>query len=508
VQLLTIVRRNVSSKVCGEVLSRGIFLLFFFYLGRKLGTASFGDLNLALSTTYILGVLFLDPGLNLSAIRLLIERESESAIIASTVLCLKLVLFVPVVVSVWGLNRALGERLPTFSFMSIASLYIWFTAVFDYLASVTNAYHRMDLEAVFKIVGRILVVLFGLLGLRIGGGTGVLWAMSLGTCIACGFALIIVRTRLLSMSVAWRWDIARMVLLAGLPIAGTLIVGTIYLKWDLLVLSYFHIGRQEIGWYAGAFKIVEAFSAFPSMLGAALFPLVLQLRIEDPAALDRLLVASTKLVLAISLPVAGTISLFSRQIIGLVYGSSYLPGASVLGILIWCLVPIFLYFYLMFVNIAAGHAKRNLIAGCVALVAGLTANSFLVPRLGYVGAAWSALAANSSFALLATWKVCTVFRRAGILQVVSRFFASGLLLVSIGLYAPVSLPIRYAIGMTVYILALMTFGAMGRADVALFLRMVRNRPNSKTDPGPASDYLRLCQRSELSEMMESEHPVL
>jgi O-antigen/teichoic acid export membrane protein len=481
--LLSVIRRDILSKFAGEIFSRGLFLLFFFYAGRKLGTTDFGVLNVALSTTYILGVLFLDTGMNLSTIQFLVADPGTRDKTASAVFTFKLLAYPLMALTMWALSRAMGNRLPAFATLLLASFFALFTSLFEYLCSVTNAYHRMDLEAWLKIFNRICMILFGFVALRLGHTVAVLWAISIATFLACVLTLFVLRRRLVSIYLFWDSKIIAKVLKAGLPIAGTLIVGTIYLKWDLLVLSYFKVGKQEIGWYAGAFKIVEAFSALPTLLGAALFPMILQLRPENPAALDRLLFASTKAVLLFSIPVAATISLFSRQIISIVYGPSYLPGAAALAIIIWCIVPIFLFFFLMFVNVAAGHAKANLLSACAALIAGLIVNVILVPRIGYLGTAWAALIANSSFAVLATWRVCTLFREASIPPMLLKLFIAGGLMVAVGSLVPASILIQFGLGLLVFVTALIVTGSLGTDDLSLVLRMFQARIQPQTE-GP------------------------
>jgi O-antigen/teichoic acid export membrane protein len=206
----------------------------------------------------------------------------------------------------------------------------------------------------------------------------------------------------------------------------------------------------------------------------------LQLRTENPAALDRLLFASTKAVLLFSIPVAATIRLFSRQIISIVYGQTYLPGAAALAIIIWCIIPIFLFFYLMFVNVAAGHAKANLLSASAALIAGLVANVILVPRIGYLGAAWAALIANSSFAALATWRVCTLFRKASIPPMLLRLSIAGGLMAAVGSLAPTSVLIQFGLGLLTYGIVLIVTGSLGTEDLSLVLRMFQTRIQPQT----------------------------
>ena len=476
-QLLQLIRKDVANKVGGEVVSRLFFLVFFFYVARKFQTSDFGALNVAISSTYILGVIFLDPGLNLSTIQLLVERPEDRKSIASAIFSLKCLMFVPLLLALYGISCAFAGRLPSLSVLLLAALYTLFTALLEYLCSVTNAFHRMDLEAALKVANRLSIVLFGAIALLVGRTVSLLCAMSLATFLACIAAFVLLRHQLISIRLGWDRNIMVEALKAGLPIAGTVIVGTIYLKWDLLVLSYFNVGKQEIGWYAGAFKIVEAFSALPSILGAALFPLILQLRTANPDALDRLLGSSTKAILLFSIPTAATISLFSRSIISAVYGKSYLPGAVILSILIWCIVPIFLYFYLMFVNIASGHARHNLLAGCIALVAGLLANVILVPRVGYLGAAWSALIANTAFALLAFWKVCRVFQNASLPAMLLRSIVAGAFMVVLFFFLPVPTSVQLVSGLVAYLVMLVVLGSLRSSDISLAFRLFQPGTN-------------------------------
>jgi O-antigen/teichoic acid export membrane protein len=474
-QLVQVIRRDVLSKFAGEVLSRLVFLLFFFYVGRKIGIVDFGTLNLVLSVTYMLGVVFLDPGLNLSTIHMLVEQQPKARVIAGSILSAKLLLFVPTLIVLGILSHGLGNRLPSFSLLFLGAVYALFNVVLEYLSSITNAFHRMDIEALLKIFNRVLIVIFGVIALRMGHVFTLLTSMVFATLLASLFAWVLLGYRLIWVIPQWHPGTVVEAFRSGLPIAGAVIVGTVYLKWDLLVLSYFNIGPEQIGWYAGSFKIVEAFSALPTILGAALFPLMVQLYKRDSDSLNRLLGLSIKAVLLFALPVAATISLLSRNVISLVYGPKFLPGAGVLAILIWCIVPMFMYFYLVFVNIAAGHAMHNLLAGCLALLVGLVANALLVPRIGYLGAAWSALAANTAFAVLATWKVCNLFKSASLPTLLIRLIAAGSAMVAAFFLIPASLSLQVLLGLLIYLTALIAFGTVGFSDLSLAMRLLALR---------------------------------
>jgi O-antigen/teichoic acid export membrane protein len=358
----------------------------------------------------------------------------------------------------------------------LAALYTFSNNILEYLSAVTNAYHRMDIEGLLKILNRVTIVLFGAVAITTAKPAPLLWAMFLANAICCAVLWILVKRYCVSVRPLWDGEVAKRVLILGLPVAGTLIVSAVYLKWDLLILSSYSIAPEQLGWYAAAFKIVEALSAIPSILGAALFPTLVQLRHSDPGKLDRLLSMTTKAMLLVSIPVAAIISALSEILIYRVYGSAYLPGARVLAVLIWCIVPMFVYYYLIFVNVASGKAAYNLIAGCLALVAGLITNMILIPRIGYTGAAWAALAANACFALIASWKVSRTFPNAGIQKLLLKMSV-----VTLGMAGPIwlmpaALPIRVAAGCLSYAGVVVLLRGITQEEVRFALRIVQLRP--------------------------------
>jgi O-antigen/teichoic acid export membrane protein len=478
--LLHLIRKDVTSKFVGELVSRTAFLLFFVIVGRKLGVAEFGNLNLAISTAMILGTICFDPGLNVAAVQRIIAcpksaRRDAGAVLAYKVFAVPLVLLTLMFGCV-----VLGTRLPSPAIMLLAGTYTGLYAALEYICYVTNAYHRIELEAAFKVLNRVLVVAFGSVGLLFRSVEFVLVGMCVATLFSFLIAWYFVKRKCLSVPLRWDNKAIRSLLRTGLPMAGTLIVSAIYLKWDLIVLTSYKIGREEIGWYASAFKCVEALSALPSMLGAALFPTLVQLRIEDHAKLARLLRVSTKLVLILAIPTSLFVSAYSRPLVLLIYGPRFLPGASVLSVLIWCIVPMFLYFFLIWVNIAAGHASHNVYGGIGALITGLILNVILLPRVGFIGAAWAALLANIAFAIICTYKTSALFMEARIPSLLLQLFATGTVTAWALHYSPFSAVVRAVVALGTYALCMVIFRVITRDDWAIAMRTLRFR-SGKSD---------------------------
>lgn len=135
-----------------------------------------------------------------------------------------------------------------------------------------------------------------------------------------------------------------------------------------------------------------------------------------------------------------------------------------------------LYFDLIFVNIAAGEARHNFVAGYVALAGRLLTNIILIPRIGYLGAAWAALAANVSFAILATLKVCRTFPKARILQAALGAAAAAGVMMAVFWAVPGPVLPRTLFGLLSYVIALCLAGSITGEHLRLALQLVRIRP--------------------------------
>lgn len=465
------VQKDLFFKFLGEIASRLLFVGVFFYLGRVFQPAQFGTFSLAISLATVLAVIFIDPGLNLALVQVLIRRPNTASRDAGVVLLAKLILFVPVIAALMVANYASRRLFLPAPILIAAGLYACLNGLLDYFSAVTNAFHNMHIEAVIKISNRLLIVGSMILALKFGGALATLWAMCIATLMSCVMAWLLVTRYCASVFPSWNWGSLREVVRLGLPIAGTFICGTVYLKWDLVMLSLFNIAPIQIGWYAAAFKILEALSAIPGILGAALFPIMVRLYKNDISAFVRIVKLSSKLLLLCSIPLAIGLCVFSEPIVYRVYGVTYSQAGSVLRILIWSIVPMFLYFFFMSVNVAMGFARFNMWTGFASLIVSFVTNVLLIPRFGYIGAAWAALLANSTFAALAVWKVTGTFPEIKMADMSGRIALSGAMMFLTLALIPSAATIRLLPAGLVFVLGLFAFRGIEAKDFALASRV-------------------------------------
>jgi len=342
------------------------------------------------------------------------------------------------------------------------------TVVAKTATGVLWAAERLDLTAVVSVLATVLrtvlgaVVLFGGLGL-IG-----LAATSLATNVVTALVLWGFATRRAMATegpsaahAAWlrqSWPLFVNQLLQGL-----------FFKVDALLLPGL-AGTAAAGAYAAAYKVSEGAGIVSSSFTLALFP-----RLSRGSDLSGAYRLALRALLQIAFPLAAGIALLSEPIVGVVGGRDYLPDSAIaLAILIAYLPLSYANGLTQYVLIAAGRQRLLTGAFVAALVFNLAANLLLIPRFGYVGAAWVTVA--SEVVLLVPFQLAALSVAPG----VSLAREARTPLLATLLMAPVVWWLRDAIhplaavaaGAVVYPLALWSLGGIDAAQRKLIAQLV------------------------------------
>src|SRR5205085_3812215 len=116
----------------------------------------------------------------------------------------------------------------------------------------------------------------------------------------------------------------------------------------------------------------------------ALFPRLASSR--DPSSAYRM---ALRLLFQLAFPLTAGVALLSEPIVAVVGGREYLPDSAIaLAILIAYLPLSYANGLTQYLLIAAGRQRALTVAFVAALLFNIVANALLIPRYGYVGAAW------------------------------------------------------------------------------------------------------------------------
>jgi O-antigen/teichoic acid export membrane protein len=204
--------------------------------------------------------------------------------------------------------------------------------------------------------------------------------------------------RLLGSRHLWR-PLARV----GLPIAVAGVLVLAYARIDQILVLEIN-GARAAGLYAAVYRILEQLGFFPLTVSMTLLPLVSAAHPVDPLRVRRLFQVTTDYLAMGSLPALGFALVAAEPVITLIFGQEFADAAPALPILMGAFVMICFGYLSGNMVVVLNLQRRFLINAVIGLVLNVTLNLVLLPRYGFIAAAWATLATEIVVVGL-TWRV-------------------------------------------------------------------------------------------------------
>jgi O-antigen/teichoic acid export membrane protein len=364
--------------MAARLIDAAFALVYLRLLGRTdVGAYTF----LVVFTTYL--DTLVDFGLNALLAREIPRDPAIARAALRTVSVLRLGLWLvglPLVLLVYGPARDLSG-LTTEAALAGGLFYVALlpTVVAKSASGVLWGLERLDITSAVSIVATILKTGLGTLVLFAGFGLIGLAGSSLVVNVVTTVALLVFLRMPATAHTAprLRW------LRESWPLFVNQLLQGLFFKIDALLLPSL-AGLSAAGAYGAAYRVSEGAGMISSSFTLALFPRLA--RSEDLRGAYRL---GLRLLLEIAIPLAAGIALLAEPIIAFVGGREYLPDAAVALSILICYLPLsYANGLTQYVLIAANRQRLLTLAFVAALVFNLAANFALIPRFGYVGAAW------------------------------------------------------------------------------------------------------------------------
>lgn len=172
-------------------------------------------------------------------------------------------------------------------------------------------------------------------------------------------------------------------ILSGLVIA-------VYMKIDQVLIKKM-LSDSEVGYYAAAVRISEAWYFVPLAICTSLFPAIINAKKVNEIIYFNRLQKLYDILTWLSLIIAVPFTLFSGYIIKVLLGPEYFPSAAVLTIYIWAGIPVFLGVassqYLINENLTKISFYRTL----TGMIINVILNLIFIPLWGIIGSAFATL---------------------------------------------------------------------------------------------------------------------
>ena len=202
--------------------------------------------------------------------------------------------------------------------------------------------------------------------------------------------------------VKWKFDksLAINLLKDSWPLILAGVVVSIYMKVDQVIIKNM-LDAKEVGYYAAAVRLSEAWYFIPVAISNALFPAIVNAKNISKelyhSRLQKLYDILAWMAIGISIPV----SFFAADIINLLYGSKFISSAPILTIYIWAGAAVFLGVASSQYLVTENLTRISLFRTSLGMIVNVILNIILIPIYGIVGSAVATLISYS----LATFSI-------------------------------------------------------------------------------------------------------
>lgn len=335
--------RPNAQRVAWLVAEKALLLASSFFVGiwivRALGPTDFGRFSIALSITAVLASVAA-VGLDTLLLRRFTSDPGSARPTLVAAMAVRLAGALTHLALCWvaALLFFSEDREVALATLIVASAAL--LRVVDVVGLRLQAEDRYPLAASIRVMARM-----GGDGLRVAlimADASILWfaaaIVAEAVLSACLFALVErgVQTRRFTLD----RTLARRLVLEGWPIAVSGVLAGLYARLDQAVV-YATLGAQANGHYAAAVRVSELFNLLVMAVAAVAAPHFARLSGASDEEFEARLRTYFRLMVALGVGIALTVSLLAEPIMRLLYGAAFLPAAHILSIHAWTIPLVF-----------------------------------------------------------------------------------------------------------------------------------------------------------------------
>jgi O-antigen/teichoic acid export membrane protein len=383
---------NTSWILTEKILSMAAGFFLAVLLARYLGPEQYGIFSYGLAMVTLFAVVG-HVGMDGLVVRELISSQRPTSETLGTTFGMKalgyIIAFLGVVVFFIGTEElgslefwVLNTLALTIIFRPFAIIDFWFQSQ---LQAKYSAYVRLS-ALFFSILLKIIFILSGA-SLLYFAVANVLQAL-----LAAVFFILIYHFKSNVRIKNWFFsgERARSLLKEGSLVFLGSIFAVIYLKIDQVMLRWL-AGAEEVGVYAVAASLSEAWYFIPIAIVSSFFPRLINLRKTNEELFRKRLQQLFDILFMLAIGVALLVTVVAGPLINLLFGSEYNEASSILVIHIWAALFIFMRAALSKWILIEKVYVFSLVSQGTGAVLNVALNFLLIPLWGGVGAAYATL---------------------------------------------------------------------------------------------------------------------
>ena len=377
--------KNTSWVMISQIITSVFGFFWIILMARYLGVSEFGILTFGLSFATLMSI-FMDLGFSTFTTRDLSQNQELVSKYIGNGIPLKILLSISSFLASIIILLIMRYDSLTVEVALILAVHIIFFTMGNLFNGVFQAYGKIKYQAIgiiihssILLIGTIFVVFTNL------GIYSVALLYLIASLVTLIYLCIKSNSEIVPISLQFDLSFWKKSVKKAMPFGLTNIFTAVYFLIDTVMLSFMK-GSTAVGIYSSAYKIITVFTTLYLVYNFVIFPLMSNLYKNSADMLKISYEKSIKYLLMIILPIAVGISYYSQPIILLIYGSQYVDASSVLQLLIWNVVFMFVNgASTLLLNSSNKEVAVTKING-IACIFNFILNLVLISYFSYIGA--------------------------------------------------------------------------------------------------------------------------
>ncbi|MCI4627221.1 MAG: flippase, partial [Candidatus Magnetoovum sp. WYHC-5] len=388
------IARNFSFLTFSSVVQKLVNFAALVVLTRFLGVEGFGAFSVAVSFVSLFNYVF-DGGTNLFLIREVAKDVHTPWKFVRPVFNIKLLLAVVTFILLIVSSLFLNYSDTIFYSIIVYGLYVFFVNLTNTFTGFFTGLERMEYDAAVSVISRIFIVLL----ITVLTFLGVTLPSLMLAYLVPGVFIFCVIVYLYFAYIKTHFKTTKFhvshgsIIKEALPFAVGTLMGEFFFHVDKVMLSKLS-SVTSVGFYNSAYKLSYVSVFIASSITMPFYPYFARKWHQNPTQGANIFYIIFKLLLAVSVPIALTMTIYANKIVLLVFGVDYLPSVLLLQTLTWSIPPIYLTHLTARAMEAMGFQRVTAKSMLYCSITDIFLNVFFIKWFGPLGAAISTVFAS------------------------------------------------------------------------------------------------------------------
>ena len=373
-----------------KVISMGISFLATIFVARHLGPTNYGQLSYAIS---FVGIFSFIAALGIDSVlyRDLIKYPEKINEYMGSAIVLRMAASIVTIIICMSFAFALSPRDISLLLIFIVSL----TFIFSTFQLITYQFQANVNQKYPSILAIIVVLILNILKIIvIAFNKGVIYLafISLLEPILYAAGYLYFQKKVYGTTKHWKFDkkIAFSILKDSFPLIFAAAFASIYGRIDQVMIKNM-MDATSVGLYSSAVSVSEVWYFIPTLIMAGLFPAIINAKKASEELYDKRIKKLFLLLFVISILTALITTLFSKDLVGIIFGAGFIGASSVLQIYVWSNIGGVLNSFTQQILVAENLTAIISVTTFFGMAANVILNIFWIPRYGMAGAAFASL---------------------------------------------------------------------------------------------------------------------